>query len=595
MSLTSSLLIGRSALNASQAAIQVTGNNMANAATPGYHRQRAELGPVRGQRVGLGFAGAGVEITRITRAIDPALTARFRGAIAHENAAAVERTVLNSIESLMNELTGDDLSSQMSRFFNAWSELANNPGSSVTRAAVVEEGANLAGFVNGLRSDLLAQRRQVEQQISFNVDRANTLLNQIAGLNMAVVNAEQGNATEGNLRDQRDMLLNELAGMLDVTVIERESGAVDVLVDSFPVILGTTARGMELDVRSVPANPQTGQPGGVEYRIMSVRNQEEIRLTSGTLGGLLQQREGTIQRTINELDALAATLAFEVNRLHTSGRPANGITDITAAQRLNASEWSMALNDPANSTMALLPFGPSNGSFQVTVTDENGNSYQQTIFIDLDGVDNGGATGFGDDTSLDDIRAAINAVPNLNAEITATGALRIYTDSGYEVSFSDDTSGVLALLGINTFFTGSNAGDLAVAGRIRSDSESLSVGTGPGQNDTALAIASLRNTPISSLPRTANGELGASGGQVTLQDLWGRTVERNAVQAMSAETRFNSLSTVRQSLEAQDRAISGVSMDEETINLIQYQQQYQGAARFISVVDELTKLLLSLV
>ncbi|XHC26106.1 hypothetical protein ABWH91_01775 [Phycisphaerales bacterium ac7] len=151
--------------------------------------------------------------------------------------------MLSSLEAMMNELTDADLSSQMGRFFNAWSELANNPGSSVTRAAVVEEGANLAGYINGLRSDLIQQRGQIEQQIAFNVDRANTLLTEIAGLNQAIVNAEQGNAVEGNLRDQRGVLLDELAGMLDVTVIEQQSGAVDVLVDSFPIVLGSTARG----------------------------------------------------------------------------------------------------------------------------------------------------------------------------------------------------------------------------------------------------------------------------------------------------------------------------------------------------------------
>lgn len=591
MSLTSSLLIGRTALSASQVAIQVTGNNMANAATPGYHRQRVEMGPARGPRMGLGFAGGGVEVTRIARAIDPALTARFRGALAQENAAGVERQVLSSLESIMGELTDGDLSSQMSRFFNAWSELANNPSSSVTRAAVVEEGANLAGYINGMRSDLIGQRSQVERQISFNVERANTLLTEIAGLNRAIVNAEQGNATEGALRDQRGALLDELAGLLDVTVIERESGAVDVLVDSFPVVLGSTARGMELDIRSVGPNPQIGEPGGIEYRIMSKLDQEEIRLTSGTLGGLMQQREGSIQRTIDELDTLAATLAFEVNRLHTSGRPASGITDITAGENLDPSEWNLALNDPDNSTLALLPYGPTNGSFQVRVTDENGNSFEQTILVDLDGIDSAGATGFGDDMSLEDLRAALDAVPNLNAEITPTGSLRIFTDAGYEVSFGDDSSGVLAVLGINTFFSGSTAGDLAVAGRIRNEPERISVGSGPGANDTALAIANLRNTPISRMP---NGVSTGSGG-MTLQDLWGTTVERNAVASKSSATRFESLSAVRQSLEAQDRAIGGVSMDEETINLIQYQQQYQGAARFISVVDELTQLLLSLV
>src|SRR5690606_12041331 len=106
-----------------------------------------------------------------------------------------------------------------------------------------------------------------------------------------------------------------------------------------------------------------------------------------------------------------------------------------------------------------LPYGPRNGTFTVVVRDSSGAEVRTVIEVDLDGIDNTGAAGFGDDTTLASLVASINAVPNLNAEITPAGELRVYTDSGFDVNFENDTSGVLATLGVNAYFTGTDAGD----------------------------------------------------------------------------------------------------------------------------------------
>jgi flagellar hook-associated protein 1 FlgK len=159
----------------------------------------------------------------------------------------------------------------------------------------------------------------------------------------------------------------------------------------------------------------------------------------------------------------------------------------------------------------------------------------------------------------------------------------VYSDAGYDVSFGDDSSGALAVLGINTFFQGTTGLDIALRDEVAANTELVSVGYGPGENTTALAIAQLREAKLTSL----------SGR--TLMEQWGAAVESTSVRASAATTRHEALSTVRASLEAQQAAISGVSLDEESINLITFQQQYAGAARFISVVDELTQLLINLV
>lgn len=576
MGLNSSLLIGQSALTASQLALQITGNNLANIGTPGFHRQSAALSPIRGSEVLNGqFAGGGVLVSDIRRAINPALQARLRAGISDENAASAQQSVLLQLESLTNELTGIDLSSELDKFFNSFSDLANNPGAPVTHAAVIEQGATLAGYMRSLRSDLINQRTQIDDQIRQNVNRADELLGDIAELNVAIVNAENGVNTEGNLRDQRDVLIDELSGLMDVTVVEKESGAVDILVGSQPVVLGDTSRGLELRTES--------EDGEIVVNVLISEEQEKVSIEGGTIGGLLDQRKGAIERTIEELDGVAANLIYEVNRIHSSGRPVAGLTDVTGTLQVLGPDQSLALNDPANASLSELPFAPRNGSFEVVIRDQNGNETVTTIQVDLDGIDNTGAAGFGDDTSLASLTSDLDAIGNLNAQITSSGQLRLTTAAGYEVSFRDDTSGALATLGVNTYFQGTDAKDIAVRQALRDDPGNLVVAPAGGSNEAALAIAGLRDAKLDSL------------GGISINELWLRSVEKTAVQTATANTRQQALQTVRQSLEAQNAAISGVSADEESINLITYQQQYQGAARFVSVVGELTDLLFTLV
>lgn len=575
MSLTSSLLIGQTALTASQVALQVTGNNLANAATPGYHRQRVDLTTIAGQRQGNVFTGRGVQISDIRRVVDPALQARLRGAIAQEQAADVEYRLLSSIESLTSELTGTDLSSQLSKFFNAFSEIANNPASAVMRSNVIEEGAALASYIRGLRTDLLQTRSQVDAELAANIKQADGLVRQIANLNGAITVSEVGNGQNASLRDQRDELVRQLSELFEVTIVEQPGGAVDVLIDSQPVVLGSVSRGLELRIREVGGEPQVD--------VLISASGTSLKVKGGRIGALLEGRTGSVQEAIDSLDSLASALIFEVNKLHSVGRPSGRITDQTGWFVVPPADQARAMNDPANTALSGLPFKPVNGSFTVTMHDASGNKSTTTILVDLDGVDNSGNPGFGDDMSLEDLRAALNAIPNLNAEITPDGRLRLYTDQGSDVSFSDDTSGVLAVLGINTYFQGSSAQDIAVRSDLRNDPSKLTIGMVDGTNETALAIAQLRDKKITSL----------SG--LSLHDSWQQFSDRSAVRTAGAAVRVGALSSVRASLEAQESALGGVSVDEESINLLKYQQQYQGAARFISVIDEMTQILLNLV
>src|ERR1043166_7200447 len=127
MGLSSSLAIGRSALNASQVAMQVTGNNFANASTPGYSRQIVSFVPGGDQNGGSYFLGRGVNINGVRRSVDNALQSRLWNGYSHESSANVGQQFLTGVESIINELGDSGLSDGFGRFFNSWSELANSP------------------------------------------------------------------------------------------------------------------------------------------------------------------------------------------------------------------------------------------------------------------------------------------------------------------------------------------------------------------------------------------------------------------------------------------------------------------------------------
>lgn len=577
MGLTASLQIGRTALTASQAAIQVTGNNLANAATPGYHRQVATVIPVRGAiEQENAFFGRGVRLQDISRQIDLSLQARLRSAIADNEAATLEQSLLSQIESVLGELGEGDLSSQLSRFLNAFSELANNPNASETRSLIVEEGVTLAAFTQRMRDSLFDLQSQVDDQLRTNVSKADDLLSRIAQLNSEITVSEAGRATNNSLRDQRDRLIDELSELLDISTIEKENGAVDVLVGSSPVVQGDVSRGLQITFET---------NGNQVDAIVEITDQNErINPTSGVIGALLTQRSGALQQTIDDLNAVASAVIFEVNNLHAQGRPAEGLTSAVGTLGFAPADQALALNDPNNQTVADLPFGPRNGSFVVVVRDATtGAETRTTISVDLDGIDATGAPGFANDTSLADIQAALNAVAGLSATIDANGKLRIDAAPGFEFHFEDDTSGALATLGVNTFFTGKDAVDIAVRDEVVADPLLVVAGASPGANDAALAIAALDKTPSS---LTNN---------VSLTEAWRRTSDRIAVASNGARTRASASSVVRASIDAQRLAVSGVSVDEESINLITYQRQFQAAARFISSVDEMTQILLGII
>lgn len=567
--LGASFQIGRSALAAYQSALAVSGQNIANLANPDYTRQTGRLTALVGGPVLGGVApGAGVRLSQLQRHVDEAIENRLRLASGQRSAADVIQRTLAQTEAQQNELTEQDLSTQLTELLASFAQLQTEPQDSSRRNLTVATADAVIASMQRQRSGLIQQVRDLNVQAISQAQRVSTLAGEVAKLNTAIVVGESdGVSVASALRDQRDAQIRELAQLVDVQVREQPNGGVNLYIGSEPLVEFNRSRGLTV---------QTTLEDGLE--ISSVRfadNNGTVLLTGGSLAGIVQSRDRNIVGELNRLDQLARGLIYEVNRAHSTGVGTVGYSSITSAY---------AVDDPdavLSSDAAGLPFPLRNGVLILKVRDvDTGQISTTQIEVDLDGLN-------GDDDTLATLAAALNGVTGFSASVTSDNRLALSADSGREFWFSEDSSGALAALGVGGFFVGQDATTIDVNPAIRADTRLIATSAGGALNDGGVAgrIAQLADpTAISAL--LDNQSIG---------DFHNTSVNRLAVAASAAFSDLEAADTIYNGLFAQREAISGVSLDEEAINLTKYERAYQGATRYIGVLDQLSNELLALV
>jgi flagellar hook-associated protein 1 FlgK len=564
--LGASFQIGRSALSAYQAALAITGQNIANAANPDYTRLSGRLSSLEGGlALGNIRSGGGVSLSALQRHIDEALEARLRLALSARSGAQARWQALSQIETLYNELTDRDLSSSLRSFFNSFLDVQNSPADSAVRNQVIVEADALIGMLRRQRRGLLAQVAELNGAVAQTAARASALAQELASLNEQIAAQEaRGPGYGAPLKDRRDALLRELSELMDIEVRQADNGTVSVYVGGEPLVEFNRSRGLTVENRQIDgitrATLRFADDGGT------------VVVREGLLAAQIASRDEDVIGQIEALDQLAAALIYEVNRVHSTGRGLVGYTSLTS---------SAAAADPQaalNSSAAGLSFPVASGTFLVQVRDrQSGATVTRQIEVRLDGV--------GQQTSLSSLASQLSAVPGLTATVSADGRLQITAQAGYEFSFSDDRSGVLAALGIAGFFQGSDAETIDVAAALRGDvrllAASASGESGDGENAARIAL----------LGRQASTLLGGR----SIEDFHQAMVDTVASRTASAEVAYEAADAVHSTLAAQRETISGVSLDEEAINLAKFERAYQGATRYLSVLNTLAEEVMSLV
>lgn len=571
--MSSALHIGRNALISYQNALQVVGGNISGAGTADYTRLLPQLDALPGNPIGSGLQpGAGVTLNGIQRTIDEALEGRLRLSIGDLAAADVERSTLSQVETFYDDVDGSGVSSRLQNFFNAFNNLQNTPEDIAVRDLVVQGGIQLAESLQTLRGRLVGLGEDLDGQVSLLVDAADELAAEIADLNQQITTAEAGGSGVATaLRDQRDGRLRDLAELFDVTVREQSDGSVNVYVGSEALIQGARSRGLAVE-RSTD-----GQFTRTSVRFADTGGALAVR--SGKLAGLIRTRENHVFSRVESVDELAAALITDVNRIHADGQGLVGYRELIGTQAV------LSTTLPLNHPDVGLSGAVRTGSFVITVQDDaTGTPLAYEIPIDLDGN--------GADTSLELLATEINnRAEGVSATITSDRRLSLTALDGYSFTIGQDgqssradTSGAPAALGINAFFKGTDAASISVNDALIEAPELIAAASAflPGDGSNALRIASLAIDPSPTLG-------------VPVTDYFLGQVSEVASVAGKANGNLEATQAVTSALSAQRESVSGVNLDEEAISLIKFQRAYQGAARFVSVVDGLVNELVSLI
>ncbi len=568
MSLFGAIQMGGNTLQAMQIGLQVVGNNIANANTPGYVRQEAIYAPAPVQRQGGLIIGLGVEVDSIVQKLDKFVQERLVGARGDRANAEAQEGVYRDLETLLNELSDSvDLSSALTGFFNSVDEVLKDPGNAATRNLAVGKGIALTENINNLHSRVSDLQSQLDERVSSDADEINNLTEQIRQLNIQIASTEGGNSSAseaGGLRVKRQTAIDRLSELIGIYVSEQPSGGVSISVGGDFLVFEGQRREVEVNKTS-----QNGTTSGV---IRFADTHGRLDTTTGEVEGLYAARDGIVGGFLTKLDDLAGTLAFEFNKVYSQGQGLVGFQKLTSVESVRDSGAAL---DAAG-----LAFTPVSGTFDVLVHSKGDNlTRTRTISIDLDGID--------EDTSLTSLAQQLDAIDGIAASVTSTGALQISSDStDIEFAFSGDTSGALAALGLNTFFTGSTAATIGVNAEVKGigNAGKFAASLGGIGEDSANAerLSAFLDQPIES----ANNS--------SLTDLYNQLLNEITQGSSISQSVAEGYRTFEGTLQGQQQAVSGVSIDEEAVKMLTLQRIYQASAKYIQTISDLMDLLVKL-
>ncbi len=571
--------IATRALRANQTLVDIANQNIANANTPGYSRQAAVIKetmpypiPVFKQSGEPGQLGTGVQVTDVTRTRDSFTDYQYRNQIASQGRWTAKQDTLKQIEAVVNEPSASGVSSLLNKYWNSWQEVANSPSDVSVRANLLEQGRAVADAFKNTAQLYQQQQRDVDVQIRLGVDDVNNYAQQIANLNMQISNVETSGLRANDLRDQRDLLVDKLSGIVKVSTVESAEGSMNIYLGGRQLVDRDRVNQLGLDVNSGPFARVIWGDG----------TSTSVNTSDGKLAGLIESRDTILQGRIDEINNLASRLIESVNGVHSAGVGMDGTgglkffsgtnaTDIGVDPTLTYNQVAAArqVESPPGSGTYIHASGDSSNA--VALAQLQGKLAQRdTLFAG--GLTPGATLG---PASLLGVDIA-SAVVNTRFDFTyAAGTLSISngssTNSATVSVGSDQPDGTAPTRRIVTVDGGSFGVRLT-----------LSVAaTGSMAADIATALGSL------------NGQSVRSAGPSTIGDQYGREVASIGVQSSTAQSQASNQGVLVTQLERQRQEVSGVSIDEEATHLIQYQHAYQASARVISVVDSMLDTLIN--
>lgn len=609
----SGIELGKRSIMAHSDAITTAGHNISNANTEGYSRQRVqikEFDPLykpdleRLERPGL--IGQGVDVQSINRIRDELLDQRLVAQANQESYWDTRSKYYTMIEQIYNEPYDVSIRSNMDKFWESWQELSTYPESRAARQAVVTRAETLTDSIKQRWEGLDGIGKLIDGDIEATVRQVNDLARQIAATNGEIVRSRAMGDNPNDLLDRRDLLVDKLSALVNVTTDQRDSDEFMVHVDGRVLVQGSVSRKIDLE----PRYDDTGYS-----KLVWADTRNDAVFSGGVLGALVELRDVDVRGEIQSLNTMTMNFADLVNDVHRNAVGANRVTGLDFFVQ-------HPFVENANGNFDRNGDGTLDSSFVFRFTGKNELDMQMQVGIEgvmtLSGM-NGDVqvpyfhtdtvetviTRINDSTS--EVKAYLDKNNHLVLKATSAQGtenpdfvIRHVEDSG---RFLAGYAGILSASGadgaydfaqadaVNALAAGTQfavapvvnpSAYIEVNAAIRNDVMSVAAGyldaagnSPSGDGRAAVEIAAIRNTSV------------MVGGMRTFDDYFADSVTNVALKGEQAQTNLITQNSIMDDLRNLRDSISGVNIDEELAEIMKFQHGYNAAAKFITVWDSL--------
>ncbi|WP_297448374.1 flagellar hook-associated protein FlgK [Ferrovum sp.] len=616
--------IGISALNAAQAGLLTTGNNIANASTPGYSREQTVQSALPSLGTGNGFIGQGVNVTTVKRLYSSFINTQLQQ---QQSASSQLTTYYNQIQQINNIIADPaaGLSPALQNLFSAINGVSNAPASIAARQGLISNAQSLTGTFQTLNQVMTGLASSTNQQIASSVVNINAYAKQIASLNQSILTSSASNTFQqpNSLLDQRNQLISQLSQEINATVLKQPNGSDTVYIgNGQPLVVGNQA----MTLNTVPAQSNPTQldiayvtPNGATLRLPT------NSIQGGNLGGLMAFQNQSLVPTQSQLGLIATGLGMAINTQQLQGQDLNGAlgtplfqiaspvvianqsntgtatvsATITQASALTGSNYTLSYNgsqytltrlsDHTVTTSSTMPMNVDGLSLQVSATPNAGNSYlieptingaQNLKVILTDPTKIAAAIPVQGNASSTNIGTGSLSAPTvtsglpLNPNLQDTVNLTFTSPTTYTVT--DSTTGTTLASGV-TYAPGGtisyNGWSATLNGAPQTnDVFTVSANTGAstdGNNAVAMGALQSQNTLL--------------GGTASFAVAYAQLVSQVGTQTSQLQVQSTAQTNLVNQTTQNQQSISGVNLNEEAANLIQFQQAYQAAGKAIQV------------
>ena len=620
-SLFNTLNVGYSGLSTAQVQVNTTGHNVANANTEGYTRERvitSAATPITTSSLNI---GNGVVVNDTKRVFDNFVFDRYNAVSADKENSDTKKQTLKTLSTYFPEVDGVGIKDDTQKYYNAWQNFADNPNSDAVKVDLAQRSETLASHIQNTQTKVLDLQKQTNEQIVSNVNQVNDLAKQLAKINLSINTTENVSGHSANdLRDKRNVLERSLSKLIGAKVNQghiesnigvdsnsnTRTGSYSLSVNGFNIVDGNTFHPLHLENKSnkfgfynISYERQDGK---------QIPMNEKIK--GGKIGALLDLRganidttsgmpvDGTIQKTVSNLDAFGKGLIENTNNLYAQA----------ASKRKTSNSVELNGSTPlANSKLDI-----KQGSFDVVVYDIDGNKVaSRKINIDdktsmTDGTNSiksqieANKDDNGDNNATDDVDDYLkfnyssvgSGKSALDLSVNSDAASKGYTfsikDNYSDGSFNSGTN-FAGALGLGRYFDGDNARNIKLNDALKKDPTLMHAGYSSSDGDNRLALDMVQQQS-----EKYDFKVGEDNYHETIYGMFDTTSTYVGSATNAAISRNDTVTTQFNATELEYDSVSKVSTDEEMANLIKYQTSYTAAAKVITTVDKMMKTLLGL-